>query len=347
MEQFKKFVKSIGLPRLIITSFLLVLIITATFLDIPLSGLITDMLIRFGMNSVLVLAMVPAIQSGIGLNFALPVGIVCGLIGALVSIEFKLSGFTGLWISLIVAIPLAIIAGYVYGLMLNKVKGQEMTVGTYVGFSIVSVMCIFWLVAPFKSPELIWAYGGNGLRVTVSLESSIDKILNDFLSFTIRGVTIPTGLIGFFFLCALIYWLFSISKKGASMKVAGSNEGFAKSNGINVDRERILGTILSTVLASIGIILYSQSFGFLQLYNAPLYSALPAVAAILIGGATLKKASIVHVIIGTLLFQSLLVVSLPVINILSEGSMSEIIRIIVSNGIILYALTRNTGGEQV
>jgi len=143
------------------------------------------------------LAMVPAIQSGIGLNFALPVGIVCGLIGALVSIEFKLSGFTGLWISLIVAIPLAIIAGYVYGLMLNKVKGQEMTVGTYVGFSIVSVMCIFWLVAPFKSPELIWAYGGNGLRVTVSLESSIDKILNDFLSFTIRGVTIPTGLLDF------------------------------------------------------------------------------------------------------------------------------------------------------
>ncbi len=347
MENLKKYIKNIGLPRLIISSFLLVLIITATFLHIPLSSLITDMLVRFGMNSVLVLAMVPAIQSGIGLNFALPLGIVCGLIGALVSIEFKLSGFTGLWISLIVSIPLAIIAGYVYGLMLNKVKGQEMTVGTYVGFSVVSAMCIFWLLAPFKSPELIWAYGGNGLRVTVSLESSIDKLLNSFLAFKIGGVTIPTGLIGFFALCALIYWLFSMSKKGVAMKVAGSNEGFAKSNGINVDRERILGSILSTVLAAIGIIIYSQSFGFLQLYNAPLYSALPAVAAILIGGATLKKASIVHVIIGTLLFQSLLVVSLPVINILSEGSMSEIIRIIVSNGIILYALTRNTGGEQV
>ncbi|SDY87711.1 simple sugar transport system permease protein [Proteiniborus ethanoligenes] len=347
MEQVKKYIKSIGLPRLIIFSFLLILMIIAVFLDIPLSSLISDMLVRFGMNSVLVLAMVPAIQSGIGLNFALPIGIVCGLIGALVSIEFKLSGFTGLWVSFIVAIPLAIIAGYVYGVMLNKVKGQEMTVGTYVGFSIVSAMCIFWLIAPFKSPELIWAYGGNGLRVTVSLESSIDKLLNNFLSFSIGGVKIPTGLIGFFLLCAFMYLLFSKSKKGAAMKVAGSNEGFAISNGINVNEERILGTILSTVLASIGIILYSQSFGFLQLYNAPLYSAFPAVAAILIGGATLKQANIVHVIIGTLLFQSLLVVSLPVINILSEGSMSEIVRIIVSNGIILYALTRNTGGEQV
>lgn len=347
MENIKNFVNRVGLPRFIIASFLLILIITAVIINIPLSSLITDMLVRFGMNSVLVLAMVPAIQAGIGLNFALPIGIVCGLIGALVSIEFKLSGFTGLWISLIVAIPLAIIVGYLYGIMLNKVKGQEMTVGTYVGFSIVSVMCIFWLVAPFKSPELIWAYGGNGLRVTVSLESSIDKVLNNFGSFSVGGITIPTGLIGFFVICSLIYWLFSISKKGISMRVAGSNEGFARSTGINVERERILGTILSTVFAAIGIILYSQSFGFLQLYNAPLYSAFPAVAAILIGGATLKRASIIHVIIGTLLFQSLLVVALPVINILSEGSMSEIIRIIVSNGIILYALTRNTGGEQI
>ena len=129
------------------------------------------------------------------------------------------------------------------------------------------------------------------------------------------------------------------------MKVAGSSESFAKSNGINVDNERILGTVLSTVLGAIGIIVYSQSFGFLQLYTAPLYVALPAVASILIGGASVHKAKIIHVIIGTLLYQSLLVVSLPVINILSEGSMSEIIRIIISNGIILYALTR-TGGEE-
>jgi simple sugar transport system permease protein len=72
--------------------------------------------------------------------------------------------------------------------------------------------------------------------------------------------------------------------------------------------------------------------------------ALPAAASILIGGATLKEAKIIHVIIGTFLFQSLLVVALPVINIISDGQMAEIIRIIISNGIILYALTR--GGEE-
>lgn len=132
--------------------------------------------------------------------------------------------------------------------------------------------------------------------------------------------------------------------KGLAMQVAGSNEKFALSNGIDVDKERITGTILSTVLAAVGIIVYSQAFGFLQLYNAPLYAAMPAVAAILIGGASLQRARIIHVVIGTMLFQSLLVVALPVINILAEGNLSEVIRAIVSNGIILYALTR-TGGE--
>lgn len=341
----KDFINKIGFPRFIIALFLIGLIIVAVNIGIPLSGLISDILVRFGMNAILVLAMVPAVQSGIGLNFNLPLGIVFGLIGALISIEFQLTGFKGLFVSMLIAIPLAAIFGYFYGRMLNRIKGQEMTVGTYIGFSVVSLMCIFWLVAPFKSPELVWAYGGDGLRVTVSLESSIAHVLNNFLAFKIGGVTIPTGLLLFFGIFAFIVWLHSRSEKGLSMRVAGSNENFALSNGINVEKERIYGTILSTVLAAIGIIVYSQSFGFLQLYNAPLFAAMPAVASILIGGASLNRAKIIHVIIGTLLFQSLLVVSLPVINILSEGSMSEVIRTIISNGIILYALTR-TGGDR-
>ncbi len=339
----KEFIKKVGFPRFIITVFLIALIILAVYLDIPLSGLLSDILVRFGMNAILVLAMIPGIQSGIGLNFNLPLGIIFGLIGALISIEFQLSGFLGLFVSILIAAPLAAIAGYFYGKMLNRIKGEEMTVGNYIGYSVVSVMCIFWLVAPFSSPELIWAYGGNGLRVTVSLESSMAHVLNNFLAFNIGNVTIPTGLLLCFALFAFIVWIYGRSNKGLSMIVAGSNPNFAMSNGIDVDKQRIKGTVISTVLAAIGIIIYSQAFGFLQLYNAPLYSAMPAAAAILIGGATLKKANIVHVVVGTLLFQSLLVVALPVVNVIAEGSMSEVIRTIVSNGIILYALTRKEG----
>lgn len=340
---WKKIYGKIGFPRLIISAFLIVLLIAAAMLNIPLSGIWKDIFTRFGMNAILVLAMVPSIQSGIGINFNLPLGVIFGLIGALVSIELGLTGFPSFIVALAIAIPLATIAGYLYGLMLNKVKGQEMTVGNYFGYSIVSFMCIFWLVAPFKNEALIWAMGGTGLRVTLSLDSSMGGVLDNPAWFPKWLQVIPVVLILFFALLATIVWIFNKSKTGTAMKVAGSSESFATSNGVNVDKQRILGIVLSTVLAAIGIIVYSQSFGFIQLYNAPLYVALPAAASILIGGATLQKAKIIHVIIGTFLFQGLLVVALPVINILSEGSMAEIIRIIISNGIILYALTRKAG----
>ena len=254
----------------------------------------------------------------------------------------------------LIAIPMAAIAGILYGYMLNRVKGQEMTVGNYIGLSIVSFMCIIWLILPFKNRSLIWAMGKTGLRVTVSMEDSFGHYLNELWAFPkasidpatglATGFTVPTGLLLFFALCAVAIWLFNRSKTGNAMKVSGSNEQFALSNGLNVNRYRVLGTTLSTILAAVGIIVYSQAYGFIQLYRAPLYMAMPAAAAILIGGATLKEAKISHVIIGTFLFQSLLVVALPVINVISEGQMAEIVRIIVSNGIILYALTR--GGSE-
>jgi simple sugar transport system permease protein len=66
----------------------------------------------------------------------------------------------------------------------------------------------------------------------------------------------------------------------------------------------------------------------------------PAVAAILIGGANINKASMVNVLVGTFLFQGLLTMTPSVINSVLQTDMSEVIRMIVSNGMILYALTR-------
>ena len=50
-------------------------------------------------------------------------------------------------------------------------------IATYIGFSSVAVMCIMWLVLPFKSQDMIWAYGGEGLRTTISVENYWHKIL--------------------------------------------------------------------------------------------------------------------------------------------------------------------------
>jgi simple sugar transport system permease protein len=333
-------VNDFGIPRIIIISFLIVLLIMAFILKIPIAELLSASLVRLGMHGILVLAMVPAINSGIGLNFGLPLGIICGLIGVLISIEFNLRGFTALFTAILCAIPIAAIIGYGYGVLLNKVKGSEMTVGTYVGFSAVSIGCIGWLILPFRSPEAVWPIGG-GLRVTISLVNRLDKVLNNFMAIRVGNLNIPTGTLVFLSLLAIIIWLFSRSKTGIAMRTVGDNPRFAVASGLNVNAYRVIGTILSTVLGAIGIIVYAQSFGFLQLYTAPMFMGFTSVAAILIGGATVKKASIIHVFIGTFLFQSILVVALPVANkIMVTGDLAEISRITISNGIILYALTQ-------
>jgi len=70
-----------------------------------------------------------------------------------------------------------------------------------------------------------------------------------------------------------------------------------------------------------------------------------AASAILIGGATVTRAKVSHVIIGTFLFQGVLALGIQVANAaIVEGGLSEVMRILISNGIILYALTQS-GGE--
>jgi len=128
--------------------------------------------------------------------------------------------------------------------------------------------------------------------------------------------------------------------------VVGGNPNFAKASGLSVNKNRTIAIVISTVLAAIGYTIYAQSFGFAQLYLAPLMMAFPAVAAILIGGASAKEAQVVHAVIGVFLFQTLLVIAMPVANTIFQGNISEIARVVISNGMILYALTRATGGEK-
>ena len=289
MDKAKVMINRFGLPRIIIVAFLLVLLVMAVMLDIPLNNLISDALVRTGMNGILVLAMVPGILAGIGLNYGIPIGIVCGLLGGLIAIELDLYGFQALFTAVLISIPLSLVAGYFYGLLLNRVKGSEMTIATYVGFSIVSLMSIGWLVLPFTSEDMRWPIG-TGLRTTITLQGRYERILNQWGAFDIFGVTIPTGLLLFMLFFCLLVWLFLRSKMGVAMIAAGDSPKFATASGINVNKMRIVGTMLSTALSAVGIVIYSQSFGFIQLYQAPMFMSFAAVAAILIGGASIKKA---------------------------------------------------------
>ncbi len=341
MRNLKTFIQEFGWPRIIIFFFLLSLFVLAPFVGVRLDASFSDVLNRFGQYAILVLALVPMIQSGCGLNFGLALGVVAGLLGATLSLQFQLHGFWGFFGAIGLATPFALVFGYFYGKLLNKVKGEEMTIAMYVGFSFVMLMCIMWLALPFSNPVMVWGYAGKGLRTTITVEGYWLKILNDFLAIRIgRFFVFPTGLLLFVGACAFGMWIFLRTRIGTAMTAVGSNPDFARASGVSADRMRTISVVLSTFLGAVGIIVYQQSFGFIQLYTAPSPMVFPAVAAILIGGASVNKASMINVLVGTFLFQGLLTMTPSVINSILQTDMSEVIRIIVSNGMILYALTR-------
>jgi simple sugar transport system permease protein len=345
-------VKRLGLTRLTLALFLVVLwilVIVGTGLDFSI--IFSDCLVRTGMNGVLVLALVPAVRAGVGLNFGLPLGIVCGLLGAVVLLDTGSRGPGTLAAAMLVGSGFGVLAGMAYAYLLERVKGQEMMVSIYVGFAAVAGASIFWVMMPLRNPELVMPLGGEGLRHTIVVADYYAGVLDRFGAIQIGKGFIPTGLLAFWLLLCGLMGLFLRTRVGIAMSSAGANPRFAEASGINVIRMRALGVVLSTVLGAIGILVFSQSYGFIQLYKAPLLMAFPTVAALLLGGASVQRATVGHVILGTFLFQSVLTTSLPLVDELvatSEGgsalaNLPETARAIISNGIILYALTRREG----
>lgn len=331
---------------MVAVTFFLVVAILVPVLRLNTDTLYSQAFTRMAMNGVLVLTMVPIMVCGAGMNFALPIGIICGLLGGLISLNMRLTGFVGFFVAILFSLPFSLLFGYLYGLLMNRVKGSEMMIATYVGFAMISVMCIVWLFIPIKN-LILRMQMGRGVRKDVVLSDYWAKILDDFHPIRIGGLTIPTGTVLFVLAMCFLVYLYMNSKTGMMMRAAGQNPSLAQANGINVDRMRIWGITLSTVLGGIGILVYAQSFGFLQFYDSPKMMSFSAVAAVLIGGASNKRASIFNVIFGVMIFQGLLTLSLPVANVmLPESNISDIVRTIISNGIILYALGKGSGKHE-
>jgi len=337
-------IRRLGVPRTIISLFFIYLLLAAQLYSISVSLMLGDVLKRVGTYGILVLAMLPGIQCGIGLNMGMTIGCISGLLATIIALQYNMTGAGALIFSCVLGALIAIPLGWAYSKMLNRMKGDEMTISTYVGFSFVSLMCIAWMLLPFTNPKIIWLLSGKGLRVTHSLLGSFAHILDNLLSFRVLGADVPTGLLLFFLMCCLAMWIFSRSKAGIAMSAAGSNPRFAEASGLNVDHMRTLGTVLSTVIAAVGIVIYSQAFGYAQLYTAPRQLGFIAASAILIGGATVTKAKVGHVILGVFLFEGVLSLGQQVVNAaVAGGGLSEVMRIMISNGIILYALTQSGG----
>ena len=325
-------------PQIIISFFLIALICLAFILDMDLVVLLNESLIKMMMNGILVLSLIPMINAGAGMNFGLPVGIIGGLIGLCLAVNFRMTGLFGFFMSLIFSLVICLFLGWIYGLILNKVKGREEIAGTFIGFSFIPLMNYFWTLVPFQNREMLYPIGGQGLRPKISLENYFSNVLDDMRLLKLGSLEIPAGLFAFYGLVCILIYLFFQMKVGRATIAVGENELFCKLSGLDISRIRLIAIVISTVIAGFGICVYSQSYGFIQLYDEPLSMAFPAISAVLIGGSTGKKAYIFEAVLGTYLLQTMYLLTVPIANEILIPELTEILRTFITYGIILYAL---------
>lgn len=139
-------------------------------------------------------------------------------------------------------------------------------------------------------------------------------------------------------LCILIQSIME-TKMGQNMHAVGQNINVASVAGIDVDNTRIIAMCISTVLAAWGQIIFLQNLGNLNTYSAHESVGMFASAALLIGGASLEKATVRQALLGTVLFHLLFNVSpLAGQNLFGSPMIGEYFRVFVAYGVIAVTL---------
>lgn len=152
-------------------------------------------------------------------------------------------------------------------------------------------------------------------------------------------VNIP--IITYLIIGALCLFNLSIMRTriGQQFRAVGQSRVVANASGIYVDRVRVIAIVISTVLAAWGQLIFVQNMGAFQTYGAHEQVGLYAGAAILVGGASIRKATNKQALLGCVLFHLLFIVA-PAAgkNLFGDAAIGEYFRVFISYGVIALAL---------
>ncbi len=138
------------------------------------------------------------------------------------------------------------------------------------------------------------------------------------------------------------------TRLGQNMRTVGQSRVVANAAGINVDRTRIIAMILSTVLASWGQLIFLQNVGTFPTYFAHTQVGTFAIAALLVGGASVQKATNGQAILGVILFHTLFIVApLAGKELFGNPIIGEYFRVFVSYGVIAMALAMHAWKKHI
>ena len=391
------------LKKYIVTILFLVLSLTFILLgDLDTASVARDLMKRMSRNAFIVLSLIIPIVAGMGINFAITIGAMAAQIGLLLAINWNLTGPVGILVAAGITLPLGALFGYLVGVMLNKMKGQE-TIGSMIlgyfanGAYQLLFLYIFGNFIPLNPKVTI--IGATGVKNTLDLTTNglaqaIDGILRiPFLNcvyiFAAAGVVYalvmyllkripkkkaivtaacsvvlaavfclpvvancfngkngdPITVPGVTWILIVLLCGFNVlimkTRLGQKFRAVGQSQTVANASGINVDRVRLIAIMISTVLAGWGQLLFIQSdgMGTLTTYSAHEQVGLYAGAAILVGGASIDRATNSQALLGTLLFHLMfLTVQKAASALFGDAVIGEYFRAFLSYAVIAVAL---------
>lgn len=209
-------------------------------------------------------------------------------------------------------------------------------------FVLLGMVCLgilIWKTREEKAPGY-----RNRLAVYGAWEAALLVVLalclwNGDVQMAMKFTSIPMVPLILMVLMGLMVNIVLKTKLGQDFRAIGTSQKVAAASGIDVDRTRIVAIILSTILAAWGQIIFLQNIGNFNTYSSHEKVSLFAVAAILVGGASTRKATVKQCIIGIILFHTLFVIA-PLAGkaLLNDAAYGEYFREAISYGVITLSL---------
>jgi simple sugar transport system permease protein len=308
--------------------------------------LIRELLARFGRNALLVMSLLIPILAGLGLNFGIVIGAMAGQVAAIIVISLHLGGIVGFALAAVIAVPIAIGFGAFTGWLFNRARGREMVTGLIAGFFANGLYQLVFLFAvgsviPFAAKALLLPQG-YGIRNTVDLypiQYALDDLIKVHFATAEGLIRLPVATFLLIALFMLFNRFFLRTRLGQTLRAVGQDSHVAETAGIDVDRHRAIATILSTVFAAWGQLVFLQNLGALNTYSSHEQVGMFAIAALLVSGATVSRATVGQALLGTLLFHTLFMVS-PLAGkaLAGDAQIGEYFRVFVAYAVITVAL---------
>ena len=312
--------------------------------------LLSSVIIRLARNLLLVFSLIIPVVTGLGLNFGIVLGAMAAQIALVAVTHWEISGLVGFALAALLSVPVSLLFGWLTGRVLNRAKGNEMITSMMLGFfanGLYQLLFLFVLgaIIPMVN-ETIMLPSGVGVKNTVALRG-VKYALDNVIKIKQGSLIIPIFTFMIIALIALAIKFILQTKLGQELRCVGQDMKIAEAQGIDVDKMRITAVIVSTILAAWGQLVHLQNIGILQTYGSHEQVGLFAVASILIGGASVTKATIGQAVLGTLLFHSLFIIS-PMAGqkLVGEPQVGEYFRAFVAYGVIGLSLGLHTWQKQ-